>query len=161
MYFTDEELQKWKVEDLRKYLLQRGVLIGNNVHEANLIEKVIFAQNSYLDLPIQPSQEEREKEILNANHNKLSIDVAQIPHPNNIKENWITGSENVPSIVLKNIDGYAELNSAKKASKEGRKLLFSGHLMSVKFNPITFSLKYCFVKGVAIPQTRVNENPQL
>ena len=31
--------------------------------------------------------------------------------------------------------------------------------MSVKFNPITSSLKYCFVKGVVIPQTRVNENP--
>ena len=31
--------------------------------------------------------------------------------------------------------------------------------MSVKFNPITSSLKYCFVKGVVISQTRVNENP--
>ena len=30
--------------------------------------------------------------------------------------------------------------------------------MSVKFNPITSSLKYCFVKGVFIPKTRVNEN---
>ena len=83
----------------------------------------------------------------------------QIPHPNNIKENWITVSEYLPSIVLKNIDEYAELNSAKKASKDGRNLLFSGHVMSVKFNPITSSLKYCFVKGVVIPQTRVNENP--
>ena len=83
----------------------------------------------------------------------------QISHPNNIKENWITGSEYLPSIVLKNIDEYAEFNSAKKASKEGRNLLFSGHVMSVKFNPITSSLKYCFVKGVVIPQTRVNENP--
>ena len=84
MYFPDEELQKWKVEDLRKYLLQRGVPIGNNVCKANLIEKVIFAHK--LDLPIQPSQEERENEILNANHNKLSTDGVQIPHPNNIKE---------------------------------------------------------------------------
>ena len=92
---------------------------------------------------------------------KLSIDGVEIPHPNNIKENWIIGSECLPSIVLKNIGEYTESNSAKKASKEGRKLLFSGHLMSVKFNPITFSLKYCFVKGVVIPQTRVNENPQL
>ena len=55
MYFIDEELQKWKVEDLRKYLFQRGVPLGNNARKANLIEKVIFAQK--LDLPIQPSQE--------------------------------------------------------------------------------------------------------
>ena len=105
---------------------------------------MIFAQK--LDLPIKPSQEEREKEILNAKHNKLSIDGVQIPHPNNIKENWITGSEYLPSIVLKTIDEYAELNLAK----EGRNLLISGHVMSVKFNPINSSLKYCFVKGVAV-----------
>ena len=84
MYFTDEELQKWKVEDLRKYLLQRGVPIGNNACKTNLIEKVIFAHK--LDLPIQLSQEERENEILNAKHNKLCIDGVKIPHPNNIKE---------------------------------------------------------------------------
>ena len=54
MYFTDKE---WKVEDLRKYLLQRGVPVGNNARKANLTEKVIFAQK--LDLPIQPSLEER------------------------------------------------------------------------------------------------------
>ena len=106
---------------------------------------MIFAQK--LDLPIQPSQEEREKEILNAKHNKLSIDGVQIPHSNNIKKNWITGRKYLPSIVLNNIDEYAELNSAKKASKEGSNLLFSGHIMSVKFNPVTSRLKYCFVKG--------------
>ena len=98
-------------------------------------------------------------QILNANHNKLSMDGVEIPHPNNIKENCITGSEYLQSIVLKNIDEYAEFNSAKKASKEGRNLLFSAHVMSVKFNPITSSLKNCFVKRVVIPQTRVNKNP--
>ena len=93
MYLTDEELQKWKVEDFRKYLLQRGVPISNNARKTNLTEKVLFAQK--LDLSIQPSQEEREKEILNAKHNKLSIDSVQIPHPNEIKETWITESENL------------------------------------------------------------------
>ena len=107
---------------------------------------MIFAQK--LDLPIHPSQEEREKEILNAKCNKLSIDGVQIPHPNNIKENWINKSEYLPSIVLKNIDECAELG--------GKNLLFSDHVMSVKLNPITTSLKYCFVKGVVIPQTRVS-----
>ena len=96
MYFTDEKLQKWKVEDLRKYLLQRGVSIGNNACKANLIEKVVFAQK--LDFPRQPGQDEREKEILNANFNKLSIDGVLILHSNDTKENWITGSEYLPTI---------------------------------------------------------------
>ena len=73
---------------------------------------MIFAHT--LDLPIHPSQEERKSEILNAKHNKLIIDGVQIPHPNDIKENWITGSEYLPSIILNNIDEYAELSSAKK-----------------------------------------------
>ena len=79
---------------------------------------MIFVQK--LDLPIHPSQEEREKEILNAKRNKLSIDGVQIPHPNNIKENWISAGEYLQSIVLKNIGEYSELNSAKKASREER-----------------------------------------
>ena len=116
MYCADEELQKWKAEDLQKYLLQGGVLIGNNARKENFIEKVIFAQKS--DLLFEPSQEKREKEILNAKHKKWSIDGVQIPHPNDIKENWITESEYLPSIVLKNIDKYEELNPSKKASKE-------------------------------------------
>ena len=88
----------------------------------------------------------------------MSIDGVQIPHPNDITKKWITRSECLPSIILNNIDGYAELNLAKKASKGGRKLLFSGPVMSVKFNPITSNLKYCFVKSVVIPQTPADEN---
>ena len=80
MHFTDGKLQNWNVDDLRKNLLQRDIQIGNNAPQANLIQKVNSAQK--LDLPIQHSQDEGEKEILNAKHNKLSIDGVQIHHPN-------------------------------------------------------------------------------
>ena len=76
MHFTDGKLQNWNVDDLRKYLLQGDIQIGKNVRKANLIQKVISAQK--LDLPIQHSQDEREKEILNAKRNKLCIDGVQI-----------------------------------------------------------------------------------
>ena len=145
MYFTDKELQKWKVEDLQKYLLQQGVPTGNNARKANSIHCANSAK-----------PRRRRKGYFKY---KAQIEHWWRSNPNNIKENCITGSEHLPNIVLKNIDEYAELNSAKKASKEGRNLLFSGHAMSVKFNPIFSCLKYCFVKGVVIPQTRANENP--
>ena len=105
------------------------------------LKKVICAQK--LDLPIQPSQEQREKEILNAKHNKLSNHGVHIPKPNDIKENWITGNLYLPdrSIILNNTEEYAELNSANSS--------FSDQLMLVKFNPI---------KGVAIPQPRVTSH---
>ena len=145
MYFTDKELQKWKVEDLQKYLLQQGVPTGNNARKANSIHCANSAK-----------PRRRRKGYFKY---KAQIEHWWRSNPNNIKENCFTGSEHLPNIVLKNIDEYAELNSAKKASKEGRNLLFSGHAMSVKFNPIFSCLKYCFVKGVVIPQTRANENP--
>ena len=71
----------------------------------------------------------------------------QISHPNDTKENWITGSEYLSSIILNNTEEYTRLNSAKKASKGERNLFFSGYVMLVKFNSITSSLKYSFVKG--------------
>ena len=39
---------------------------------------------------MQQSQGECKKEILNTKYNKLSIVGVQIPHPNDIRENWIT-----------------------------------------------------------------------
>ena len=56
---------------------------------------------------------------------------------------------------MNNINKYAELNSVKKVSKKRRNLFFSGHIMSVKFNSITSSLKHFFVKGVAPRHRRV------
>lgn len=91
MHFTDGKLQNWNVDDLRKNLLQRDIQIGNNARQANLIQKVNSAQK--LDLPIQHSQEKREKLILIAKYNKLSIDDVQIRHPNDVKENYIIRSE--------------------------------------------------------------------
>ena len=46
-----------------------------------------------------------------------------------------------------------------KAFRERKNLQFSNHVRSVEFNNITSSIKYCFVKGIVIPQTKVNENP--
>ena len=90
---------------------------------------------------------------------KFSIDCLHISHPNDIKESRITGVEYLLSNIMNNTEEYAELNSAKEALKEGRNLLFSSHVMSVKFNPITSSLKLCLVKRFVIPKTRGNENP--
>ena len=53
MVFTDEELSKWKVEDLKSFLLARGVpLSSGGCRKTQLIEKVIFAEK--LSLPVLP-----------------------------------------------------------------------------------------------------------
>ena len=50
-------------------------------------------------------------------------------------------------------------NDISKGSIERREnfIVFS-QVMSVKLKPIISILKRCFVKGVVVPQTRVNEN---
>ena len=54
MVFTEEELRVWKVEDLKKYLSDRGVPLNTkNCRKPQLIEKVIFAEK--LELPTLPS----------------------------------------------------------------------------------------------------------
>ena len=81
----------------------------------------------------------------------------QIPHTSDIKENWIIGSEYLWSIILDNFEEHAHLNSAKKASRDGWKLLLSGHLASVTFNLTTSSLRYLFGKGIVTLQACGNK----
>ena len=98
MYFTQEELAQWKVEDLKNFLQERGVPINSNSsRKAQLIEKEIFAQK--LELPVLPNQDARQQEISNSKLKKLNVDGVQIPHPTEIKDNWISGSEYLPSII--------------------------------------------------------------
>ena len=63
MVFTDEELSKWKVENLKSFLLARGIPLGSgSCRKTQLIEKVILAEK--LDLPVLPSFDIRQKEII-------------------------------------------------------------------------------------------------
>ena len=96
MVFTETELKDWKVEDLRKFLTERGVpLNASCCRKAQLIEKVVFAQK--LELPVLPSNEQRITEIIEQSNNKLMIDGVKLPHPSTIKVNWLEGSQFLPS----------------------------------------------------------------
>ena len=56
MVYTEEDLYEWKVEDLRKFLSDRGVpLRAGSCRKAQLIEKVIYAEK--LELPVFPSKQ--------------------------------------------------------------------------------------------------------
>ena len=54
MALTAEELSKWYVEALRKYLNDRGVPLSGSCGKPDMIENAIFADN--LSLPVQPCQ---------------------------------------------------------------------------------------------------------
>eukprot|EP00795_Rhopilema_esculentum_P010160 gene10160-18827_t len=95
MVFTEEELRVWKVEDLKKYLSDRGVPLNTkNCRKPQLIEKVIFAEK--LELPTLPSQAVRKSEI-DLNRSKiLFVDGVQLPFPETIGSHWLEGTLVVP-----------------------------------------------------------------
>ena len=99
MVFTEEELRVWKVEDLKKYLSDRGVPLNTkNCRKPQLIEKVIFAEK--LELPTLPSQAVRKSEI-DLNRSKiLFVDGVQLPFPETIGSHWLEGSEYYPDLTF-------------------------------------------------------------
>ena len=158
MVFTDEELSKWKVEDLKSFLLARGVpLSSGGCRKTQLIEKVIFAEK--LALPVLPSNDIRQKEIISTRLKKLVVDdVLQLPVPEDLKLNSFEGNQYFPNITLEVITQYAELTSSMKGCREEKNFQFSGHVKSVSFNTIVDSIKYCYIKGTVVPQTRISED---
>ena len=46
-----------------------------------------------------------------------------------------------------------------KAFKEGKNLQHSVHVKSVFFHRITETIKFCFIKALVAPQTRITESP--
>ena len=124
MVFTDEELSKWKVEDLKSFLLARGVPLSfGGCRKTQLIEKVIFAEK--LALPVLPSNDIRQKEIISTRLKKLVVDdVLQLPVLEDLKPNWLEGSQYFPNITLEVITQYAELTPSMKGCREGKTFSF-------------------------------------
>ena len=47
----------------------------------------------------------------------------------------------------------------KKVFKEGKNLQLANHVRSVEYNNISDCIKYCFIRGEVVPQTRISESP--
>lgn len=90
MVLTQEELQNWTVELLRKYLTERGVTLSvGGSRKADLIRKVLAAD--LLELPTLPSLEEKNKEISDRRRSKLTVGCIRIPLPEEITSGWDEG----------------------------------------------------------------------
>ena len=152
MAFTEEELRIWRVEDLKKYLSNRGVPLNTkNCRKQQLIEKVIFAEK--LELPTLPSQAVRNLKLT------ATVGGVQLPFPETIRSHWLEGSEYFPDLTVDVIKKCAEAKESLKVSKEGQNLQTSGHGKSVFFNRNTDCVKYCFIKALVVLQTRISDAP--
>lgn len=112
-----------------------------------------------LNLPVSSSLERKQEDIQNRRVSKLTVAFIKIPFPEQITTGWMTEYMYYPDITTKCLLEYAQKSLAVKALNEGENLINAGHVKNVEFNNISQCLRYCFVRGDVIPQTRVNETP--
>ena len=94
MVYTEEELNEWKVADLRTFLSQVPLSAGN-YRKSQLILKVIYAE--IIELPVLPSNREPITEISQSRADKLTVDGVRIAFPEQLSSQWFSGSQYSPS----------------------------------------------------------------
>ena len=87
MVLTSEELQKWNIDSLKKYLMDGGVPLSGGSRKADLIRKCILTDE--LQLPILPSVIVRSTEITD-----------KIPFPEEIVAGWMKDLVYLPDLTL-------------------------------------------------------------
>ena len=65
----------------------------------------------------------------------------------------------IPHITMDCLKRYAKKSISEKSFREGMNLNSANHVSNVQFNNISSCIKYAFVKGIVVPQTRILENP--
>ncbi|XP_020893499.1 uncharacterized protein LOC110232620 [Exaiptasia diaphana] len=145
------DFMKWKVDDLKAFLKERGVVI--NGRKAELAEKVYFA--SKLKLEALKKKEEVEIDNKVRRCEKLTIDCGiKLPFPANLTIGWERGSQNFPDVLEKDVENY--MQKSFKAMKQGQSLLTSNHIHDVMFHHISTNVKYCFVRGCCVPEEKTS-----
>ena len=156
MTFTEEELLVWTVDKLKNYLTTRGVTVsGGGGRKADLIRKVLAAD--LLQLPILPSMEAKEKEITDRRLVKLKVDGITIPFPEDIEQGWMKDFVYFPDLTMDCIRDYAKKSISEKGLKEGANLQHANHVRNVEFNNISDCIRFVFLRGQVVPQSRVCE----
>ena len=84
----------------------------------------------------------------------------RIPFPEQLSNQWFSGSQYFHSVTVDVITEYAEKTYSMKGFREGKNLQFSGHVSSELFHQKTDTIKFCFIKfcfikAKVVPQTRI------
>ena len=63
-----------------------------------------------------------------------------------------------PDLTMECIREYAKKSISEKGLKEGANLQHANRVRNVEFNNISDYIKFVFLRGQVVPQTRVSEN---
>ena len=154
--FTKDELTRWTVPQLNRFLKDRGVVISaDGGRKEQLIDKVYHAKQ--LGLKVLRT-EQQITDIAARRKGKLTFDGVLLPFPENV-HNWLKGSEYLPDTTLSDLENYFKANNGMKGLVVGKSLFEAGHVSGVEYNGISNGVSFCYVWGKVVPQTRINEPP--
>ena len=91
--FTRDELRRWTVPQLSRFLKDRGVVFsadGGRIEQ--LIDKVYYAKQ--LGLEVLRTEQQITEDIAPRRKEKLTFDGILLPFPENV-HNWLEGSRNI------------------------------------------------------------------
>lgn len=159
---AENEVQKWKVPELKSYLQSRGITVSQKRKE-ELVELVEKAH----DLSLEPIDDgEKPEDVI---VNKLQTTQGSLPCPNTLHSDWTSDFSDFPNFTygdmyayLINKEGYD--HEALKAYKsfEGYRLFWDGHVLKLMNNKNLFS-GYHYVKFGVKPtereKTQIGQKP--
>ena len=155
--FTKDELRRWTVPQLSRFLKDRGIVISaDGGRKEQLIDKVYYAKQ--LGLEVLRTKQQITEDIAARRREKLTFDGVLLPFPENV-HNWLKGSEYLPDTTLSDLENYFKANDRMKGLAEGKSLFESGHVSGVEYNGISNGVSFCYVRRKVVPQTRINEPP--
>ena len=144
---------RWKVDQLKTFLKKRGVVLLGR--KAELAEKAYYAWK--LKLEVAKTAQEEEDDNSSRRKEKLTMESGIVlPYPCSLKEGWEDGSINFPDDMEDVVNAY--MQPSAKTIKQGKSLLDSGHLHSVKFHHISTDLKYCFIHSCCVPEEKTSSD---
>ena len=97
-------------------------------------------------------------EIENDVKRKLNVEggLMQLPNPLKLIHGWAAAPSNLPDTLFEQINNYLDTENAGKAYKGGQSLLESGHLSNVMTHVISPNIRYCFVRGLCLPEQKLS-----
>lgn len=152
-----DEIKMWNVEALKAFCRQRNLKLSGR--KAELVARVFAA--SEMNVKIEPTAEERCREVQEAKSKLLKTPDGILPDPDGLKDCWLTEGEGIttwPPIYLSDITIFLmqehpgkEVNLHKRVLneyKEGKayRLFEAGWLKEVYMHSITSDCRYCFLK---------------
>ena len=154
---TKDDFSKWNIPQLQEYLQDRG--INKSGKKDQLVVNADCAYNMNLPIVYQDIQEEQEERKRDS-ANKLVMEngMLTLSNPLTLSDGWVKAPENLPGATHSDIHAYLTKHEAGKAFKGGKSLLESGHLENVMTNAISPNIRYCFVRGICLPEQKVSND---